>query len=393
MYNLRSSSKDTVQFPVQIEVSDDSQFLKDFLNKKTSVNTEVDMSDSHDTSDSDIDCDALLQHSDEEFQSTAVGSSNQSKLSQGLNSDSSDVASDLQVQSVINSQILQQLQQIEKRLDKIEGDACKKTSDKTKIKKTKVKQQKMVNTTVKQQPKAFDEQKLPTLQSVKEDALIQLKVEQRLQELTDLAKTGMNSKVKSQRGGNVEVMVRNRIKWPHEYILSGLSKERVTYDQLSVTQWVAGFGRTMRDESDPEVRQHMLDYMISLMDDANDFSWILAKASHAVLLCRMEQGEVASYADISAIDRIRRANAQKHVPHSQVSPQKFANSKKYTKITKSMPCTYFNQGTCLQKKSLETRGVLYKHMHMLHVLQLQEKTFPHSEIECKNKQKGHSKNE
>ena len=262
------------------------------------------MSDSYEASDSDIDCDALIQHSDEETQSTTAGVNNQSKQSRGSNLEPTDVVSDLQVQSVINSQILQQLQQIGKRLDKIEGDACKKTLDKAKIKKTKVKQQ-VVNTTVKQQPKTFDDLKLPTLQSVKEDALIQLKVEQRLQELTDLAKTGMNPKLKSQRGGTVEVMVKNRIKWPHEYILSGLSKERVTYDQLSVTQWVAGFGRTMRDESDPEIRKYMLDYMISLMDDANDFSWISAKASHAVLLCRMEQGEVASYADISAIDRIR----------------------------------------------------------------------------------------
>ena len=39
----------------------------------------------------------------------------------------------------------------------------------------------------------------------------------------------------------------------------------------------------------------MLDYLISLFDDANDFSWDAAKASHTVLLCRMEQGEVKDY--------------------------------------------------------------------------------------------------
>ena len=189
-------------------------------------------------------------------------------------------------------------------MDKIESGDCKKTSDKSKIKSTKSKAKKVVSTKSHQQFETSNECKLPTLESVKEDALIQLKVEQRLQGLTDLAKTGTNSKLKSQRGSNVEVMVKNRVKWPHEYILSGLNKERVSYDQLSVTQWVAGFGRTMREESNPEIRQHMLDYMISLMDDANDFSWISAKASHAVLLCRMEQGEVKSYADISAIDRM-----------------------------------------------------------------------------------------
>ena len=76
-----------------------------------------------------------------------------------------------------------------------------------------------------------------TFDSIKEDAIIQSKVEQRLQELTDLAKTGMSQKLKSQRGGNVEAMVKTRVKWPHEYVLLGLNTERVSYDQLSVTQW------------------------------------------------------------------------------------------------------------------------------------------------------------
>ena len=36
------------------------------------------------------------------------------------------------------------------------------------------------------------------------------------------------------------------------------------------------------------VRQHMLDYVTDLLDDATDFSWASAKARHAALLCRME---------------------------------------------------------------------------------------------------------
>ena len=126
-----------------------------------------------------------------------------------------------------------------------------------------------------------------------------------MQELSDLAKAGTFQKIKSQRGGNVDVLIKNRVRWPHEYILSVLNKERVSYNQLDVTQWVAGFGRTMREESDPNLRQHMLDYLIALMDDANNFSWTSAKASHAVLWYRMEQGEVKDFPDIFAIDRIR----------------------------------------------------------------------------------------
>ena len=33
-----------------------------------------------------------------------------------------------------------------------------------------------------------------------------------------------------------------------------LNKERISYDQLNITQWVAGFGQTMREESDPNLR-------------------------------------------------------------------------------------------------------------------------------------------
>ena len=37
-------------------------------------------------------------------------------------------------------------------------------------------------------------------------------------------------------------------------------------------------------------KEAMLSYLISLLDDANDFSWSAAKACHAELLCHMEQG-------------------------------------------------------------------------------------------------------
>ena len=390
MYNLRSNKKETVQFPVQIQV-DDEQFLNELLgHKSSSFNDSTNMSDSfQESSDGELDCDALLDSSDIEIHTTSDKTSKQSSSHHPQQTNSADITSDFKIQSVINSQILDQLQKIGKRLDKIENGTCKKTVDKTKIKgKSSSKSKEKVAPKLQQHIEAF-EQKLPTFDSLKEDALIQSKVEQRLQELTDLAKTGTTQKIKSQRGGSVEVTVKNRVKWPHEYVLSGLNKERTSYDQLSVTQWVAGFGRTMRDETNSELREHMLEYLISLMDDANDFSWISAKASHAVLLCRMEQGEVKSYSDTLAIDRIRRANAQKHVTNS---PQTLSNAKKYGKTTKSMPCTYFNQGTCVQKKSHETRGVLYKHICASCFASF-GKTFPHSETDCKNKHKMQSKNE
>ena len=112
----------------------------------------------------------------------------------------------------------------------------------------------------------------------------------------------------------MDVFVKNRVWWPHEHVLSGSTKERVTYDQLTVTQWVCGFCRTPGEENNETMRSCMLDYIISLMDDANDFSWGVAKASHVVLLCRMEQGEIQDHSQTEKIYIVRRANAQRHMP-------------------------------------------------------------------------------
>ena len=81
-------------------------------------------------------------------------------------------------------------------------------------------------------------------------------------------------------GGSVDVVVPHKIKWPPEYALTSSKKESVEYDPLSVTQWVAGFCHIMKEESHVENKEHMLDYLIKLLEDV--------LPCHAVLLCRME---------------------------------------------------------------------------------------------------------
>ena len=49
------------------------------------------------------------------------------------------------------------------------------------------------------------------------------------------------------------------------------------------------------------------------MEDANEFSWDAARASHVVLLCRIQHGEVKGYSETHKLDRICRSNAQRHV--------------------------------------------------------------------------------
>ena len=124
-------------------------------------------------------------------------------------------------------------------------------------------------------------------------------------------------------------------------------------------QWMAGFCRTMKEENCIQNKDAMLDYLISLLDDCNDFSWASTKAFHAVLGCRMEQGEIKDYTQTDSIGRIRRAHAQRHGPPSTRNLSK--NTTKCDK-NKTMICYFFNQGSCLLHSSHETKGVLYKHV-------------------------------
>ena len=319
-YNLRLQKSSTVQVPVHIDTSENHEFLEKLL--KSCDNNDK-LTGSGESDISDLDCSDLLNVSDESDvaverkpepvhdQSSCVGEQQATTLCSATGN----------AQDLINCEILQQLQTIGKWLDNLETQKCKKTTDPTKIK-SKSKNKKSqelkglgsntastqalpeVGSAQNQQAKS-----MPSLFELRQDPLIQDRVQQPIQELNELVNTG-DSKIKSQRGG-VDIFVKHRVKWPHEYVLSGSNKERGSYDQLSVVQWVAGFCRTMKVEKIPKMREHMLDYLVALLDDAQDFSWGAAKASHAVLLCRMEQGEIVDYSWIDQIDRIRRANAPK----------------------------------------------------------------------------------
>ena len=114
-----------------------------------------------------------------------------------------------------------------------------------------------------------------------------------------------------------------RVKWPHKFVLAGQNKAKI---------------RTVTN----------------LLDDATDFSWASAKASHAVLLCRMEQGEIVGWDQTEKIDRVKRAHAQRHVV-GQGSAQR-VQARVQSRV---FSCIYFNKGACLQKQTHENKGVTY----------------------------------
>ena len=77
-------------------------------------------------------------------------------------------------------------------------------------------------------------QDIPQLEVIRQNTIVQAQVEKWLKELSEADKSGI--KQKSLREGLIEVIVPYQVKWPHKYVLSGSSQERVSYDYLSITQ-------------------------------------------------------------------------------------------------------------------------------------------------------------
>ena len=50
------------------------------------------------------------------------------------------------------------------------------------------------------------------------------------------------------------------MKWPHEFVLSGWTQERIQYDHLTTVQWVAGYCRMLSEERDLTIRSLYLKF-------------------------------------------------------------------------------------------------------------------------------------
>ena len=234
--------------------------------------------------------------------------------------DGSDISEDECPSGGLEALILKELQRVNSRLDVVEATVQGHRQHRRRDKDT----QKLSKVNVLSKSESYsrksksskhvsesssDEETLPTLSTLRTSRQIQRQVDARIAEIESQSKVQVI--IQKGVGGGVDVLVSKKVAWPHDNVLGGVTRQIITYDQLSLTQFIQGFTRNILNESDGKIRDQMLWYMSDLMEDATDFSWASAKAAHAVILCEMERGTVC-WSDTSRIDRIRRAHAQKH---------------------------------------------------------------------------------
>ena len=94
-------------------------------------------------------------------------------------------------------------------------------------------------------------------------------------------------------------------------------------------------------------KECMLDYLGNLMEDASDFSWEAAKASHAIALTNMEADRL-KWTDTDKLDRIRISHAQRHVNLGQIANAKVSLLKKQknNNSKNGVICRYFQERSC-----------------------------------------------
>ena len=126
-YNLRSGKHESVTIPVEIQTCTDTAFLNTLLNTKQTGNTADAESDI--SSISDLNCSALLDMSDSSDSIQNKMSDQDNSMETGNQQATSSGSDGCNVQLLVNQQILTKLNQLGKRLDKLENTGCKKTSD------------------------------------------------------------------------------------------------------------------------------------------------------------------------------------------------------------------------------------------------------------------------
>ena len=155
---------------------------------------------------SDLDCSGLLNLSNDEGKSKSSGKDSIKTDEVGNHMQASTSSADFSPQLMINQQILDQLQTIGRRLDKLEQKPVKKSSDPKNIKnKTKTKQTSTSKEHTTSLSSASDvakntnlmDQSIPNLASLRQDMQIQQQVQQRLATLAQQQVSGMDHKVKS----------------------------------------------------------------------------------------------------------------------------------------------------------------------------------------------------
>ena len=172
--------------------------------------------------------------------------------------------------------------------------------------------------------------------------------------------------------------------WPQDCAFVGHLRARVTYEQLTQSQFVLGFLRSVQGEVNPYIRSNMIDYLTELFQNVCDFGWQAAKGAHLVVMTKMEDGLV-TWADLKKVNKIRKTYVRASGSNRNFNSDAYQQTgKKGARKPSTMPCKEFQEGKCNKQKDHEVGLITHKHISA-YCLYILNRMYNHAENVCNNK--------
>ena len=166
-----------------------------------------------------------------------------------------------------------------------------------------------------------------------------------------------------------------QLRWPNEGFHASSGKKRLTYDELSLPQWVAGQLTNIYAITDPGLMKQAILQMTLAIRDATSLPWPAVRAAWASSMHEIEDGTL-TWANSTqwAINRLSASQI------ALAQPQTSAISS-----TSKRPCRYYNDATCSHE------GHHGPYAHICAFCYKQGKQFAHPEHKCNGKHRQSNK--
>ena len=173
------------------------------------------------------------------------------------------------------------------------------------------------------------------------------------------------------------ITVQPHLRWPNEGFHDSNGKKRLTYDELSLPQWLAGQLTNIYAMSDlVQVKQAVLQMTLD-MRVAVSLPWPAVRATWASSMHQLEEGNL-SWAESAQWGINCLSASQIAMAHSQTQIS--------TSVAKR-PCRYYNESSCLHE------GHHGAYSHICSYCLRQGKQFNHPESKCNTKHKLNIRNQ
>ena len=229
-------------------------------------------------------------------------------------------------------------------------------------------------------PHSANDVDLPSLRELRRNYEVGREVNRRLADLDfdDDTEGGARRGVRrrGKRSGaarTVQDTVLRDIDWPHFHVYTPPGAEAMTFERLSVQEFVYGLMH-MVDQPDAGLdRQTMWEVLKGMMEDAIEFPWQNVRDFYWVVSSHIENNRL-EWSDTDKIQKLRAKHAQKHETPAKKQPAQAAQSEKIRY------CGPFQNGSCQERADHAGQRHICAYCFRTKRLQC-----THSETECRRK--------